>query len=76
MIRTMTLKYSSGSEFKIIIDRKARKQEVRYTDKKRDFTRFLVASENKDVKVKIESIEEKPFNIIETDLEVVYASRS
>lgn len=76
MIRTMALKYSSGSEFKVVIDRKARKQEVRYTDKKRDFTRFLVASENKDVKVKIESIEEKPFNIIETDLEVVYASRS
>lgn len=76
MIRTIALKYSSGSEFKVVIDRKARKQEVRYTDKKRDFTRFLVASENKDVKVKIESIEEKPFNIIETDLEVVYASRS
>lgn len=76
MIRTMALKYSSGSEFKIVIDRKARKQEVRYTDKKRDFTRFLVASENKDVKVKIESVEDKPFNIIETDLEVVYASRS
>ena len=76
MIRTMTLKYSSGSEFKIIIDRKARKQEVRYTDKKRDFTRFLAASENKDIKVKIESVDDKPFNIIETDLEVVYADRS
>lgn len=76
MIRTMALKYSSGSEFKVVIDRKARKQEVRYTDKRRDFTRFLVASENKDVKIKIESVEDKPFNIIETDLEVVYASRS
>ena len=76
MIRTMTLKYSSGSEFKIIIDRKARKQEVRYTDKKRDFTRFLAASENKDIKVKIESVDDKPFNIIETDLEVIYAGRS
>lgn len=76
MIRTMALKYSSGSEFKIVIDRKARKQEVRYTDKKRDFTRFLAASENKDVKIKIESVDDKPFNIIETDLEVVYASRS
>lgn len=76
IIRTMALKYSSGSEFKIVIDRKARKQEVRYTDKKRDFTRFLAASENKDVKIKIESVDDKPFNIIETDLEVVYASRS
>lgn len=76
MIRTMTLKYSSGSEFKIIIDRKARKQEIRYTDKRRDFTRFLAASENKDIKVKIESVDDKPFNIIETDLEVIYAGRS
>lgn len=76
MIRTMTFKYSLGSEFKIIIDRKARKQEVRYTDKRRDFTRFLAASENKDVKVKIESVGNKPFNIIETDLEVIYADRS
>lgn len=76
MIRTMTLKYSSGSEFKIVIDRKARKREVRYTDKRRDFTRFLAASENKDIKVKIESVDDKPFNIIETDLEVIYAGRS
>lgn len=76
MIRTMTLKYSSGSEFKVIIDRKNRKQEERSVDKKRDFTRFLAASENKDFSVKIESVEDKPFNIIETDLEVVYASRS
>lgn len=76
MIRTMTLKYSSGSEFKVIINRKNRKQEERSVDKKRDFTRFLAASENKDFSVKIESVEDKPFNIIETDLEVVYASRS
>ena len=76
MIRTMSLKYTKGSEFKVIIDRKNRKQEERSVDKKRDFTRFLAASENKDFSVKIESVEDKPFNIIETDLEVVYASRS
>lgn len=76
MIRTMSLKYSAGSDFKLIIDRKGRKQEIRLADKKRDFTRFLAAGENKNITVKIESIEDKPFNIIETDLEVVYASRS
>lgn len=76
MIRTMSLKYTKGSEFKVIINRKNRKQEERSVDKKRDFTRFLAASENKDFSVKIESVEDKPFNIIETDLEVVYASRS
>lgn len=76
IIRTMSLKYSAGSDFKIIIDRKNRKQETRLADKRRDFTRFLAAGENKDITVKIESVENKPFNIIETDLEVVYASRS
>lgn len=76
MIRTMSLKYSAGSDFKLIIDRKGRKQETRLADKKRDFTRFLAAGENKNITVRIESIEDKPFNIIETDLEVVYASRS
>lgn len=76
MIRTMSLKYSASSEFKIIINRKGRKQETRLADKKRYFTRFLAAGENKNITVRIESIEDKPFNIIETDLEVVYASRS
>lgn len=76
MIRTMSLKYSVGSDFKLIIDRKGRKQETRLADKRRDFTRFLAASENKNITVRIESAGDKPFNIIETDLEVVYASRS
>lgn len=76
MIRTMDIKHIAGSEAELVIKRKNRKEEVRKLDSKRDHTRFLAASENKDLSVTIRSIEKKPFNIIETDYEVLYASRS
>lgn len=76
IIRTVTIKYTEGSDFRIAIERKGRMIERRMADKKRDFTRFLAASGNKDISITITSNNEKPFNIIETDLEVVYASRS
>lgn len=76
IIRTVTIKYTEGSDFRIAIERKGRMIERRMADKKRDFTRFLAASGNKDISITITSNYEKPFNIIETDLEVVYASRS
>ena len=75
LIRTMTLKYKAGSVFKLRVFRKG-KLEERSMDKKRDFTRFLAMSKNEDLRVTIESFEGRPFNIIETDMEVIHASRS
>ena len=75
LIRTMTLKYKAGSVFKLRVFRKG-KLEERNMDKKRDFTRFLAMSKNEDLRVTIESFEGRPFNIIETDMEVIHASRS
>ena len=75
LIRTMTLKYKAGSVFKLRVFRKG-KLEERNMDKKRDFTRFLAMSKNEDLRVTIESFESRPFNIIETDMEVIHASRS
>lgn len=75
LLKTMTIKAMDDSLYFLRIKRKGRQEEIRQiTGNNRN--RFLVMAENKDVEISIESYRDSKFNIIEYDMEVVYASRS
>lgn len=75
LLKTMTIKAMDDSIYFVRIKRKGRQEEERQiTGNNRN--RFLVMAENKDVEISIESYRDSKFNIIEYDMEVVYASRS
>ena len=75
LLKTMTIKAMDDSHYFVRIKRKGRQEEERQIAGN-NRNRFLVMAENKDVEISIESYRDSKFNIIEYDMEVVYASRS
>ncbi len=75
LLKTMTIKAMEESVYFVRIKRKGRQEETRQIIGN-SRNRFLVMAENKDVEISIESYRDSNFNIIEYDMEVVYANRS
>lgn len=75
LLKTMTIKTMEDSIYFVIIKRKGRQEEIRQVIGN-NRNRFLVMAENKDVEISIESYRDSKFNIIEYDMEVVYATRA
>lgn len=75
LLKTMTIKTMEDSIYFVIIKRKGRQEEIRQVIGN-NRNRFLVMAENKDVEISIESYRDSKFNIIEYDMEVVYAARA
>lgn len=75
LLKTMTIKTMEDSIYFVRIKRKGRQEEIRLVDGNVR-NRFLCAAENKDIEISIESAGDSKFNIVEYEMEVVYAARS